>query len=256
MVARKKKRSGSKSIFKIFIWLCIILVGVYYSVNFFINPPKIFYPGFQIDIPRGYIIHGIDVSRYQQVINWKEVSNMEEKGIKIGFAFMKATEGLGNVDPQFRRNWLNADEQNIAKGAYHFFIPGKNAQRQADNFMEIVSLNRGDLPPVLDIEIGRRMSVLQMQKEVKIWLDAVEKNYGVKPIIYTNIDFYQKYFSTGFEDYPLWIAHYLQPDKPRIESKWVFWQHSETGRVNGIKSPVDFNVFYGDSADFKNLLLQ
>jgi len=255
-VARKKKRSSSKTFFQIFFWLCFLLVGSYYAVNFFTYEPEVFYPGFEIGIPRGYEIHGIDVSRYQSSINWKEVKNMEVKGIKIGFVFMKATEGINNVDDQFRRNWLKAEEQNISKGAYHFFIPGKNAKMQAQNFIEIVNLKKGDLPPVLDIETGHRLSVTEMQKEVRIWLDAIEKKYGVKPIIYTNINFYQKYFQNEFEDYPLWIAHYLQPDKPRIDNKWIFWQHSETGRVNGIKAPVDFNVFYGDSLDFDNLLIR
>ena len=255
-MARKKKRSSSKTFFQIFFWLCFLLVGSYYVVNFFTYEPEVFYPGFEIGIPRGYEIHGIDVSRYQSAVNWKEVKNMEVKGIKIGFVFMKATEGINNVDDQFRRNWLKAEEQNISKGAYHFFIPGKNAKMQAQNFIEIVNLKKGDLPPVLDIETGHRLSVTEMQKEVRIWLDAIEKKYGVKPIIYTNINFYQKFFQNGFEDYPLWIAHYLQPDKPRIDNKWVFWQHSETGRVNGIKAPVDFNVFYGDSLDFDNLLIR
>ncbi len=255
-MARKKKKSSPKIIFKIIFWLALLVVGIYYAVSIFIPRTEVFYPGFEISIPSGYTIHGIDVSRYQEEINWKEVKGMEVKGLKIGFAFIKATEGVNNVDPRFRRNWLNAEEQNMAKGAYHFFIPGKNAKRQAENFMEIANLKKGDLPPVIDIEIGRRLSIPQMRKEVRIWLDEVENKYGVKPIIYTNIDFYQKYFQEGFEDYPLWIAHYLQPQKPRIENKWIFWQHSETGRVNGIKSPVDFNVFYGDSLDFRNLLME
>lgn len=253
---RKKKKSSFRSYFKIFFWLSLSVVATYYLVRFFFPQTDVFYPGFQIKIPQAYEIHGIDVSRYQQTINWKEVAEMEDNGIKIGFAFIKATEGVGNVDPQFRRNWLKAEEEGISKGAYHFFIPGKKPEKQADNFMEIVTLKKGDLPPVLDIEIGRRLSIPQMQKEVKIWLTAVEKKYGMKPIIYTNIDFYQKYFQEGFEEYPLWIAHYLQPEKPRITNKWIFWQHSENGRVNGIKSPVDFNVFSGDSADFYNLLKQ
>ena len=95
-----------------------------------------------------------------------------------------------------------------------------------------------------------------MQNEVQTWLDMVEAEYGTKPIIYTNISFYEKYFKGKFDDYPLWIAHYLQPDKPRTDQDWIIWQHSETGRVNGIKSKVDFNVFSGDSADFKQLLLR
>ena len=253
-MARRKKRS--QSFFKIFFWLCLIITGVYYSIYFFITPPHIFYPGFQIDIPNGYEIHGIDVSKYQSTINWKEVKSMEEKGIKIDFVFIKATEGTSIVDDQFRRNWTEAEEQNIPKGAYHFFVSNRSAKKQADNFIQMVNLKKGDLPPVLDVEKSHGVSVVEMQKSVKTWLDAVENHYGVKPVIYTNIDFYQRYFQSGFEEYPLWIAHYLQPDKPRIEKDWVFWQHSEKGRVNGIKVPVDFNVFYGDSADFNNFLIR
>jgi lysozyme len=252
-VARRKKRS--QSFFKIFFWLCLIIIALYYSINFFTTPPHIFYPDFQIEIPNGYEIHGIDVSKYQSIINWKEVKNMEEKGIKIDFVFIKATEGTSIVDDQFRRNWTEAEEQNIPKGAYHFFVSNRNAKKQADNFIQMVNLKKGDLPPVLDVEKSHGVSVTEMQKSVKTWLDAVENRYGVKPVIYTNIDFYQRYFQTGFEEYPLWIAHYLQPDKPRIEKDWVFWQHSEKGRVDGIKAPVDFNVFYGDSADFNNFLI-
>jgi lysozyme len=252
-VVRRKKRS--QSFFKIFFWLCLIIIALYYSINFFTTPPHIFYPDFQIEIPNGYEIHGIDVSKYQSIINWKEVKNMEEKGIKIDFVFIKATEGTSIVDDQFRRNWTEAEEQNIPKGAYHFFVSNRNAKKQADNFIQMVNLKKGDLPPVLDVEKSHGVSVTEMQKSVKTWLDAVENRYGVKPVIYTNIDFYQRYFQTGFEEYPLWIAHYLQPDKPRIEKDWVFWQHSEKGRVDGIKAPVDFNVFYGDSADFNNFLI-
>jgi len=220
-VARKKKRS-SHSFFKIFLWLCLIIITLYYAVQFFNSPPSIFYPGFQIDIPPGYEIHGIDVSKYQNNINWKEVKNMEEKGIKIGFVFIKATEGTSIVDAQFRRNWIEADEQNIPKGAYHFFVSNRNAKKQADNFIQIVNLKKGDMPPVLDVEKSHGVSVADMQKGVKTWLNAVENYYGVKPVIYTNIDFYERYFADGFEDYPLWIAHYLQPDKPRIEKNCLF----------------------------------
>lgn len=255
-MARKKKRSSSKYLFKIIFWLGFACVAAYYAVNYFIKSSNIFYPGFQIEIPGGYEIHGIDVSKYQSTINWEEVKNMEVQGIKIGFVFIKATEGVGNVDNQFRRNWLKAEEQNICKGAYHFFIAGKSGRRQAANFIEMVNLKKGDLPPVLDIEKTFGVPTNEIKKEVAEWLETVQKYYGVQPIIYTNIDFYGRYLQNDFDNYPVWIAHYLQPVKPRIDHKWVFWQHSESGRVNGIKAPVDFNVFSGDSTDFKNFLIQ
>ncbi len=256
-MARKKKRTSLlKSFYKIFFWLALSFIAVYYAVSFFTQPPQVFYPGFQIEIPNGYKIHGIDVSRYQQNINWSEVKNMEVKGIKIGFAFIKATEGISKVDPQFRRNWLKSEEQDIPRGAYHFFIASRNGKKQAVNFIEIVDLKKGDLPPVLDIEKTYGASIKVIKKEVADWLEIVGAHYGVRPVIYTNIDFYKNYLEQDFSEYPVWIAHYLQPQKPRLERKWVFWQHSETGRVNGIIPPVDFNVFSGDSLQFKSFLLR
>ncbi len=109
---------------------------------------------------------------------------------------------------------------------------------------------------MLDIEATDGTSSSELNHKIKEWLLKVEEHYKVQPILYTNIYFYNKYLRGNFDAYPLWIAHYLQPDKPRIDIKWAFWQHSESGRVNGIRTAVDFNVFSGDSTQFKNLLIQ
>lgn len=95
-----------------------------------------------------------------------------------------------------------------------------------------------------------------IQKRAKEWLDKIEKHYQVKPIIYTNVEFYENYLKDSFADYPLWVAHYFVKNKPRIKRKWQFWQHNEKGRVDGINAFVDFNVFNGDSSDFKKLLIK
>jgi lysozyme len=213
------------------------------------------YPEFGIPIPYEYEIHGIDVSKYQQRISWEAVRQMEVQHIKLGFAFMKATEGNGNSDSYFKRNWKKAKEAGITRGAYHFFIATKDGKTQANNFINHVKLESGDLPPVLDVEQTFGASPAQVREEMKEWLDAAEAYYGVRPIIYTYIDFYEKNLNGYFDEYPLWVAHYLQPHQPRIKRQWTFWQHSEKGRVNGILSRVDFNVFNGDSAEFRMLLV-
>lgn len=213
------------------------------------------YPEFGIPIPLGYEIHGIDVSKYQQNIVWEAVRDMQVRQIRLGFAFIKATEGNGNVDSYFRRNWRKARSAGIVRGAYHFFIATKDGRKQAENFIDRVDLLSGDLPPVLDVEQTYGASAAQLRKEVQSWLTTVETYYGVRPILYTNVDFYEKYLKGYFDSYPLWVAHYLQPNEPRISRDWEFWQHSEQGRVNGILSRVDFNVFRGDSAAFRSLLV-
>lgn len=252
----KRKRNIYRLILVPLLLLAIVAMAVYYINHYLTRPKFIRYAAFGIDLPVNFAIHGIDVSRYQRNIDWKAVQAMQDQQVKIGFAYIKATEGLGRVDNSFRRNWFNAKKALITRGAYHFFISSKSGKAQAQNFIETVNLVKGDLPPVLDIETTNGASATDVQQRVKDWLIMIEKHYKVKPIIYTNIDFYQNFLNGHFDDYPLWIAHYYEKKKPRIERKWIMWQHNEKGRVNGIDAYVDFNVFNGDSATFKNLLIK
>ena len=94
---------------------------------------------------------------------------MQDKNIKIGFAFIKATEGLNNVDNAFRRNWIKTKEAKMPRGAYHFFVPSKSGKAQAESFINNVVLEKGDLPPVLDIERTYGASTEQIQQRAKDW---------------------------------------------------------------------------------------
>jgi lysozyme len=253
------KRKSSAPL-RIFLWMTAISAALFFSYLLFLwsrtkEPTFIRYKEFGISIPTQYEIHGIDVSRYQSAIAWEAVKEMRVRNIQLGFAFIKATEGNDLVDPFFKRNWKKAKTAGMVRGAYHFFNPKKDGKAQAQNYFKNVKLESGDLPPVLDIEKAFGMNEAKLQQEIKKWLDAMEAAYGIKPIIYTYVTFYERYLKGNFDDYPLWIAHYYQADNPRITRPWHFWQHSERGRVNGIISKVDFNVFNGDSAAFKALLI-
>jgi lysozyme len=254
-MAKKVKHFGREIVVPLIIMAFLAAITFYIKQRFF-NPPFIHYTEFGIDIPTHYKIHGIDVSHHQQDIDWKLVKAMQVKKINIGFAFIKATEGTSLVDDEYKDNMESAKEVGVARGAYHFFIPSRSGKLQAVNFIETVKLKKGDLPPVLDIEQVNGASVTDMQERITDWLTMVEKNYKVKPIIYTNADFYKTFLAGRFDDYPLWVAHYLVKDKPRINRNWIFWQHSESGHVTGIRSNVDFNVFNGDSSDFQKLLMK
>src|ERR1043165_8642261 len=182
MSSRRKKK-----IIRITVLLVMLGIGTIAGIMFFqwltYRKAKFTrYPEFGIAMPEAYTIHGIDVSRYQHVIAWEEVSAMQVKEIRIGFAFIKATEGIGNTDPEFRRNWRRSKEHGLVRGAYHFFIASKDGKMQAENFIDRVELETGDLPPVLDVEQLNGATTQQLKKEVKEWLAVVEQYYKVKPI--------------------------------------------------------------------------
>ncbi|MXV13890.1 glycoside hydrolase family 25 protein [Pedobacter sp. HMF7056] len=215
------------------------------------------YRSFQIRIPTKHTVHGIDVSYAQGHIDWKRVRQMEENNVRVSFAFIKATEGVLLVDPYFKRNWREAPKNGITCGAYHFFRPQKNGTWQARFFMQNVQFEKGDLPPVVDVERLDGATPTVMRKELQRFLTHVERKTGVRPIIYTGLSYYKDYLAGHFNDYPLWIAHYNQP-VPRLSKqvKWHFWQHSETARVNGINHAVDFDAFNGDSVKFREMLIR
>ncbi len=243
-------------LFLTFLFLIGLLIISVYTFRYFNPSEMIRYPQFGIAIPSKYEIHGIDVSRYQSRINWQEVKSMNVGGIRIGFCFIKATEGFDCVDERFNRNWTEAKKVDLPRGAYHFFDPCKSGKLQATNFIKTVELGKNDLPPVLDIEVVNGTTKKELQQRIREWLVIIEQKYRSKPIIYTNVDFYENYLAGDFDGYPLWVAHYFAKNKPCISRDWLFWQHNENGRVNGISASVDFNVFHGDSIAFRKILRQ
>jgi lysozyme len=68
---------------------------------------------------------------------------MKVKAIQLGFAYIKVTEGIGNTDPQFGRNWKKAKANGMICGAYHFFVGSKDGRMQAENFIGKAKLEPG-----------------------------------------------------------------------------------------------------------------
>ena len=213
-------------------------------------------PEMGITIPLKYKIHGIDISKHNDVVNWKKVKSMTFKDLSIEFAFIKATEGTSLVDKQFQRNWNESQKVGLRRGAYHFYIPWKDPVSQANNFVKTVSLNEGDLAPVLDVESNSLKADKQIIAEIDTWLKLVGKHYGKKPIIYTNPNFYRKFIKGNFDEYPLWIADYSKENLSGYpKGQLYFWQHTQKAWVQGIRGTVDFNVFLQSESELEGLCL-
>ena len=205
--------------------------------------------------PEGYDVRGIDISHYQERINWEKLRNASIGDAPVSFVFIKATEGEKLFDDNFNRNFANAKRNDLIRGAYHFFVPGIDPRRQAEFYLKMALLEPGDLPPVLDIEKKGDLTPEQLRRDVRIWFDVVEKEYGVKPILYTSYKFKMQFLNTPeFDAYPYWIAHYYV-EKLAYKGTWTFWQHTDCGKLSGIKGYVDCNIFNGSLQDLQSLTL-
>ena len=198
---------------------------------------------------------GLDVSEYQGKIRWTYVDTLENK-YPLHFVFIRATVGKDRKDRQFNKNWLGAKENKMIRGAYHYYRPNENSIEQAELFIKTVTLQKGDLPPVLDIEkLPKNQSIENLKLGLKRWLNAVESHYGVKPIIYTGERYYDDFLKEEFNDYLFWIANY-NFYREEIAGDWLFWQFTEKASVPGIKGNVDINIYNGDLQQLRYITVE
>lgn len=202
-----------------------------------------------------YLI-GIDVSNNNGNINWNKVASSG-----INFAFIKASEGGTFIDKYFKYNKEYAQKNNIPVGAYHFFKPQVNAEKQSELFLQ--TAGKCDLPAVLDIENSpfsqwNDYNLNQKITNIKKWIDIVKNETGKKPILYTAYSFWNDIMgnTAEFNDHHLWIANYTKNQSPLYPKKWTnwtFWQYTDKGKISGINGSVDLNRFKGSKEDLFKL---
>jgi lysozyme len=201
-------------------------------------------------------IRGIDISSHQQQIDWARLDRST-----INFILMKATEGGNFKDSRFQANWQHARQQGRIVGAYHFFTFCKSGREQAQNYIDTVPKQPGTLPPVIDLEFSgncrSQPTPAELATELNTFITIVEKFYKKRPILYVTHEFYDRYLQNRSVTQSIWISDFYSFNKLPIladSKQWLFWQYSERGRISGISTLVDLNVFNGDKTQFDRLV--
>lgn len=148
---------------------------------------------------------------------------------------------------------IDVSKTNIYKGAYHYFTTKSSGKDQALNFINTVPIEKGCLPPAVDIE-EECNDKIKFINELTDYLNIIEKKYNQKPIIYTVNNLYQEYIKDYFKGYDIWIRDIIKPAKLSDNRRWIMWQYCSRGRIKGIDTYVDLNV-YKDDIDNLELLL-
>lgn len=206
-------------------------------------------------------IQGLDVSSYQGNVNWQEQRNMGAL-----FAYVKATESLSYLNPNFSSQYSGSRNVGMIRGAYHFAIPNvSSGAAQANFFAANGGAWSGDgstLPPLLDIEynpypeLGNtcyNMSQSQMVLWIADFSNTMYTQTGRYPAIYTTTDWWTQCTgnSPAFKNQPLHIASYRAVSPGLLPAGWTkydIWQYSSLGPFAG-----DSNVFSGSYAELQAL---
>ncbi|WP_109832101.1 glycoside hydrolase family 25 protein [Reichenbachiella versicolor] len=190
--------------------------------------------------------YGIDISYYQGSIMEKLPAHSDS----IQFAICKATQGTQYVDPMFKTNWREIQQKGLLRGAYHFYDCSQDPKAQAQHFYTVIKdIKPYDIAPILDIEQGglvKGQTALELQKQIKNFLEELEKLSGRKPIIYSDYAFIQEYITDAkFSKYDLWLAEYSGHQAPLIPNVWkqkgyLIWQRSDN--YHAFSTQIDLDI--------------
>ncbi len=194
-------------------------------------------------------IKGIDVSYHQGNIDWEKVKN---SGIK--FAIIRAGSGT-TEDSRFKANMEGALNAGIEVGVYWFSTAYTvdNVEKEAQKCMEIISPYKSKLSFPVFFDYEEYTIKLAQDNNIKLNLSSLSniceeflsklKSNGYKCGIYTNKTVSKYYLSDNLRNsYDFWIAQYN--DKCTYWNKYIMWQYSQSGKVDGISGNVDLNYYY------------
>lgn len=181
----------------------------------------------------GSMIKGVDISSYQAEV---DMASLARQGIR--FVYMKATEGSGHVDENFKKNWQAASETNLLAGAYHFFSFESSGETQAENYIKAVGDLNGKLIPAIDVEMYGEFEKTppdhdKVVRELKVLMAVLEDEYKAKPMLYANKDIYDKYLKDDFSEYPRWARNVYFPVYLDYGGEWTIWQYKDRGELEG-----------------------
>lgn len=203
---------------------------------------------------------GIDVSYFQYDIDWKKVKadGVDFAIIRVGYRGY-GTGGQLVLDYKFKENMDEAIAAGLDVGVYFYTqaINEKEAREEADFVYKYIKGYDLDLPVYFDIEsvdydTGRLDSAgLTKAQKTALCEAFCERmmSYGYDAGVYSNPTWLNNYIngpSLG-KKYPIWLANYNI--YATYYDKYHIWQYSSTGKVDGIDTNVDMNVWYHDEGE-------
>lgn len=205
-------------------------------------------------------IYGIDVSHHNGDINWKRVT---KSPLNLKFVFMKATEGRTFVSPKFAQNWAEVSRTKLIKGAYHYYRTDSDPAEQAKHFLNVLLTNKFNKEKdlyALDVEVNpAKQESKTFSENLKVFIQTMQAaGFTTKPYFYTTKSFWEKNLGSAgaqlLSENNLWIARWYkdtgqvpppQPtpgELPQGANKWMIWQFTSKGKIQGISKEVDINL--------------
>lgn len=187
---------------------------------------------------------GIDVSKWQQTIDYEKVKESGIDFVMIRIGTQKGPKEESVIDTYFKENIENAQKVGLKVGVYYYSYASsiKEAKEQAKWVIEQLEPYKIDLPVVFDWECytffnSFHISLHDLNEIADTFLKNIEKE-GYEGMLYGSKNYLETIWETG--KYKTWLAHYTE--KTTYNDEYLMWQFTNRGSVPGISTMVDVDV--------------
>ena len=190
---------------------------------------------------------GIDVSEFQGKVDWEKVKN---SGVE--FAILRCGYGMdfsNQDDVEYERNANECERLGIPYGVYLMSYANtvEKARSEAKHVLRLIEGHKISLGVWYDIEDNGTSGAINKETLTNIintFCNTI-KNAGHRVGVYANLNWLENKIEKTIKDnYDIWVAQYYS--KCEYEGKYIMWQHTSSGKVNGISTNVDMNILYED----------
>lgn len=188
----------------------------------------------------------IDVSKWQEDIDWKTVSDSGIKYAMLRLGTQKGVDLDSRIDAYFDKNIKEAQANGIKVGVYYFTYANDtlDAKKQAKWVIDVLKDYSLDLPVAFDWECWDlfddfNMNFYELNVIADTFLKELDKE-GYDTLLYGSKNYIENVWT--YLDYDIWLAHYTK--ETTYQGEKLMWQFTSSGRVPGIKGNVDVNFYY------------
>ena len=203
---------------------------------------------------------GVDVSRYQGVIDWNLVAASGVQFAMIRVGYRTQTTGILNEDPYARYNLQEAQRVGLKVGAYFFSSAVNEAEAVEEALFtaNLIDKYKITFPVAFDCEGFRNTTSRQylLGKEVRTalavkFLDTIAAR-GYTPMFYASrneMTDSKDWDMNILNRYKVWVAQYPEQPFPITPASsyagvQAMWQYTSKAAIPGIAGNVDMNVSY------------
>lgn len=194
---------------------------------------------------------GIDISKWQGEIDFNKVKEDGATFVIMRIGAQGEAGGELYIDKYFKDNIKKAKEAGLKVGVYLYSIATTSTEAEEQAMWVINTLDgvKLDLPVVFDWENWHKwneysLSFYDINNICDVFLKTIE-HYGYDGMLYSSKFYLENIWDTSM-DYPVWLAHYT--NETNYSGKYLIWQMSNTGRIDGINGDVDINVMYKEDS--------